>query len=332
MKTVSVNVMNLCVPCFNHCRYCLLSYNGHINGANYQRSQNYAERFYKWIQANRPDLSFLFGFGYSMEHPDLLRAIDFCKSIGSATGEFMQLNGMKLRTDTELKSLLSELKTHGIKLINLTFYGTECYHDTFSARSGDFRLMINTIRLANEVGIDVTADIPLTQENTCQIDSLLKQLEPLKIEKIRCFIPHIEGRGMLLGSIRFSEKDYLSLNDNVRSLINRNKFKTEREWLSIGFPTNEKRVLTVTLTADNISFFEEKSFEDTISYLEELDDNYYRVIPSANELAEIYGNKNGDKLYSAYDLYLNYQHMYKKDNKIEIYDVNDERHCFVRRF
>ena len=81
MKTVSVNVMNLCVPCENRCRYCLLSYDGKIGGVDFKRSQEYAKRFYEWIQNARPDLSFLFGFGYSMEHPGLLSAIDFCRSI-----------------------------------------------------------------------------------------------------------------------------------------------------------------------------------------------------------------------------------------------------------
>ena len=95
MKTVSINVMNLCIPCENRCRYCLLSYDGKVNGIDFARSKDYAQRFYEWLRENRPELSFLFGFGYSMEHPDLLDAVDFCQSIGSVTGEFLQFDGMK---------------------------------------------------------------------------------------------------------------------------------------------------------------------------------------------------------------------------------------------
>ena len=156
MKTVSVNVMNLCVPCENRCRYCLLSYDGKIGGVDFKRSQEYAKRFYEWIQNSRPDLSFLFGFGYSMEHPNLFEAIDFCQSLGSPTGEFLQMDGMKFRSEQELAELLSNLKSHGIKLVNLTFYGTEWYHDRFAARNGDFRLMMNTIKAANSVELNVT--------------------------------------------------------------------------------------------------------------------------------------------------------------------------------
>ncbi len=332
MKTTSINVMNLCVPCENRCRYCLLSYDGKLGGVDYKRSEMYAKRFYQWLNENRPDLSFLFGFGYSMEHPDLLGAIDFCQSIGSATGEFLQFDGMKFRTDEELEVLLQQLKDHGIKLIDLTFYGTESYHDRFAARIGDYRLMMRTLEMSNKIDLDVTVSIPITHENAEQMDALFGELEQYRTRRIACFVPHGEGRGRLLESVRFSTADYDSLSDNVRNRINPNRFKTESQWLRIGFPSLEKRVLTVTLTPQNMAFFESLSFADTIAYLERLDDDYYAAIPTVGELAKLYGDPNGDRYYSARDLYLTYQRRYIADNKIEIYDINDERQCFSRRF
>lgn len=332
VKTVSINVMNLCVPCENRCRYCLLSYDGKVSGVDYKHSERYAKRFYEWLLENRPDLSFLFGFGYSMEHPDLLRAIDFCQSIGSATGEFLQFDGMKFRTDSELETLLQQLRDHGIKLIDLTFYGTEAYHDCFAARRGDYQLMMRTLAVANRIGLDVTVSIPFTHENAQQMDALIAELEQYKTRRIVCFVPHSEGRGSLLDSVRFSASDYESISEAVRSRINTKRFKTEAQWLKCGFPPNEKRVLTVTLNQDNIAFFERQSFEETIAYLEKMDDDYYSAIPSVEKLARIYGNPNGDHYYSAWDLYLSYQRRYITDHSIEIYDINDERQCFSRRF
>ena len=247
MKTVSVNVMNLCVPCENRCRYCLLSYDGKIGGVDFKRSQEYAKRFYEWMQNSRPDLSFLFGFGYSMEHPNLFEAIDFCQSLGSPTGEFLQMDGMKFRSEQELAELLLNLKSHGIKLINLTFYGTEWYHDRFAARNGDYRLMMNTIKAANSVELDVTVGIPLTHENAGQIDSLLQELDRFKVEKIYCFVPHSEGRGKFMEAIRLTLDDYELLSQRVKMLFNRERFKTERQWVQTKtFPQSEQRVLTVT--------------------------------------------------------------------------------------
>lgn len=332
MKTVSINVMNLCVPCANRCRYCLLSYNGKESGVDYKRSERYAKRFYEWLQENRPELSFLFGFGYSMEHPSLLSAIEFCQSIGSATGEFLQFDGMKFRTDSELETLLRQLNNRGIKLIDLTFYGTKEYHDRFAARSGDYQLMIRTLAMANKIGLNVSVSIPVTHENADQIDALITQLNQHRIQRIACFIPHGEGRGRLLEPVRLSVEDCSKLSDNVRSRINWNRFKTEREWLRDGFSPVSRRVLTVTLTPENVDFFEGLSFEETIVYLEKLDDDYYSSIPTVEELAGIYGNPNGNHYYSARDLYLSYQRRYIADHKLDIYDINDERQCFSRRF
>ena len=332
MKTVSIYVMNLCVPCENRCRYCLLSYEGKASGVDYKRSENYAKRFYDWLRQNRPELSFLFGFGYSMEHPDLLNAIDFCRSIGSATGEFLQFDGMRFRTDEELELLLRQLKEHGIKLIDLTFYGTEAYHDRFAARSGDYRLMMRTLEMARQIELDVTVSIPINHENSDQIDALIADLNRYRTRRITCFIPHGEGRGRLLESVRFTSEDYNQLSDDVRGRINWNRFKTEGEWLRDGFPSVSKRMLAVTLTPENVDFFEALSFDETIAYLEKLDDNYYNAIPPVEELAKRYGDPNGTRYYSARDLYLRYQRQYIADQNVDIYDMNDERKCFSRRF
>lgn len=332
MKTVSINVMNLCVPCANRCRYCLLSYDGKTSGVDYTRSEAYSKRFYNWLKENRPEMSFLFGFGYSMEHPDLLNAIDFCRSIGSASGEFLQLDGMKMRSEGELEDLLSQLKAHGIKQINLTFYGTQKYHDRFAARTGDYRLLINTLAQANKVGLAVSVGIALSHENAGQIDALILELEQFITERIYCFVPHSEGRGILLEPVRFSKDDFENLPENVKCHINTSAFKTEREWLASELPVYEKRVLTVTLTQENVEFFEKLEFGDTIEWLEKLDDEYYAAIPSFSGLAARYGDPYGEKYYSARDLYLCYQRRYIEENGLEIYDVNDESHCFSRRF
>lgn len=333
MQTKSIYVMNLCVPCKNRCRYCLLSYNGKTNGVDYKRSEAYAKRFYDWIQEHRPELSFVFGFGYSMEHPNLLEAIDFLQKIGSPTGKMLQFDGMKFRTEEELYIFLTELKDHGIELIDLTFYGTKEYHDRFAARKGDFSYMMSILRVANEVGLPVEVGVAVSHENTEQLEVLITELETYQLERLFCFVPHAEGKGVSLNAVRFSKKDYDSLSDKVTQYLNTNRFKTEKEWLQIpeAFIT-DKRMVALTLTPENIEHFEGMKFEETISYLERLDDAYYHVIPDAEKLMNLYGDANGELFYSARDLYLNYQKRYIEEKKINIYDVNDESQCFSRRY
>lgn len=333
MQTKSVYVMNLCVPCENRCRYCLLSYNGKTNSVDYKRSETYAKRFYDWIQVHRPELSFVFGFGYSMEHPNLLDVIDFLQKIGSPTGRMLQFDGMRFRTEEELFVFLTALKEHGIELINLTFYGTEEYHDRFAARKGDFAYMISILRVANAVALPVEVGVAVSHENAEQLEILITELERYKLERLFCFVPHAEGKGASLNSVRFSQNDYDGLSDRVKKYLNTNRFKSEKEWLHIPEAFfADKRMVALTLTPENVEQFENMEFDKTISYLENLDEEYYRVIPNAEALMKWYGDTDSDLFYSARDLYLNYQRRYIEEYQIEIYDVNDECQCFSRRY
>ena len=116
MKTTSLNILNLCVRCYNHCKYCLLSWDGKCLGIDYARSVEYARNFYNWIKSTHPDINFVYYFGYSMDHPDLPEAIKFMQETNSPGGEFIQFDGMKMRTREELHELLGSIKELGIKL------------------------------------------------------------------------------------------------------------------------------------------------------------------------------------------------------------------------
>lgn len=333
MKTTSIYITNLCVPCNCHCRYCLLSWSNKTIGVDYDRSVEYAKRFYDWMKEHHPDMSLIFYYGYSMEHPHLLESIDFMKSIGSPSGEFLQFDGMKFRSEAEIEELLKGIIEHGIKLIDLTFYGTKEYHDCFAGRKGDFDFMMKVLKVANRVGLAVKVDIPLNQENVRQIDDLVDLFEAYKLEKLSVFVPHAEGRGKNLNSIRFRKEDFETLGDKSKAIFNSNVYRTESEWVkNKEFVVYENRALAISLTPDNIELFEQMDFQDAISYLEKLDEDYYNSIPSLQELVELYGDSENTEYYSQRDLYLKYQRRYIQEHKLEIYDVNDERQCFSRRY
>ena len=333
MQTTAIYIQNLCVPCGCHCRYCLLSWDGHLRGIDYERSAAYAKRFHDWLREHRPDLDFQFYFGYSMEHPRLPEAIDFLQSLGSVGGEFLQFDGMRMRTTEEIRALLAMLQDHGIRLIDLTFYGAREYHDRFAGRTGDFDYMISILRIANEIGLPVEIDIPLTHENAGQLDGLLEEFSAYSLHRLFCFIPHGEGRGRTLEPVRFTSRDYARLSDNAKAHLNGSRFKPEREWVAHGtFPPYEKRVVVLSLTPDNIDRIEAMPCEKVISWLEQMDEDYYQVIPSLEELVKLYGDPTGEKFYSERDLYLKYQRRYMEEHHLDVYDIHDERQCFSRRF
>ncbi len=333
MKTTSIGVQNLCVPCHNRCRYCLLSWDGKLPGVDYDRSAAYARRFHEWLRENRSDLSFQFYFGYSMEHPRLLEAIDFMQSLGSAGGRFLQLDGLAFRDEAQTAAFLGGLRAHGIQDINLTIYGTREYHDRFAGRRGDYDYLLTILRTASDIGLSASVGIPVTRENASQLPELIALLEQNRLSSLRCFIPHAEGRGASLDPVRLRGSDFDALLPAIQSRFNRKVFKTEAEWLSSDpLPIPEKRALTISLTPENVDFFQVLPFDETIAYLEKLDDDYYSVLPSIPELMERYGAPAGDGLYSFRDLCLHYQRRYVAEHGLRLYDVTDERGCFSRRY
>ena len=98
------------------------------------------------------------------------------------------------------------------------------------------------------------------------------------------------------------------------------------------FPAYQNRVLSLSLTPDNMDRLEAMSFEETIAQLEQMDDEYYRVVPSPEELVKRYGDPAGEAFYSERDLYLRYQRRYIAEHQLDVYDIHDERQHFSRRF
>jgi len=333
MKTTSIMLQTLCVPCSCHCRYCLLGWDGHLPGLDYGRSQDFARRFHQWLRENRPGLPFHFSFGFSMEHPRLLDAIDFLREIGSVGARYLHFDGMAFRESSALSALLQQLKARGVETLNFTFYGVSQAHDQFAGRSGDYAYLLQAMRLARETGLQVTAGIPLTQENAGQADALCGILEKTGAESIRLFVPHAEGRGILLDGIRFSLADHHRLSPASRQRFNRAVYKTEAEWLAEGLlKPPQSRTLLISLTPENIDAFEAMGFEALIRYVESLDDAYYDALPSPQELARLYGDRDHFAFYHQRDLLWHYQQRYIAAHRLTLHDVTNERLCGSRRF
>lgn len=332
MKTVSILLQTLCVPCGCRCRYCLLSWDGHCVGADYERSQDYARKFSHYIKEHRPEMDFHFTFGYSMEHPNLPEALDFLNEIGSVQGRFLQLDGMRLRSAAEADQLMEQLTAHGVKSVNFTFYGLQAYHDRFAARNGDFDHLLTIAKSAAAHGLETSAGIPLTVENADQAEQLITLLEQAGIPEISVFIPHEEGRGVHLAPIRFTLGDWEQLGPKARDKLNRKAFRPEGEWVSGTWPEEQHRALILSLAPENIGQFEAMDFAQVICYGESLDEQYYASLPSFAELCRLYGNPGGDAFYSKRDLFRHYQMHYIADHNLTLYDVTDERFCGSRRF
>lgn len=331
MKTVSLGIENLCVPCHAHCRYCLLSSCGDISGVDYERGKRLAARLFREAKEKRPDLYLFHYIGYCMDSEYLRDYIEFSREIDSPAADFLQLNGLKLRNEAETECLVLELIACGIKLIDLTFYGLREYHDRFAGRNGDFDYLMQILRLARQNGLNAQISIPVTKENLHQIDELLCQLERIHCGKIVLFLPHGKGRGRTLSHLRLEAKDLEYLSEKTAAKLS--NCRTESEWLADGiFESPTRRTLTLALTPEQMASFETMTLDDILDYLEDLDDRYYALIPSVEELAKCYGDRLGTRLFRRFrDLYLEWQQRYILEHDLNLLDMNDETHHFSVR-
>ena len=332
MRTTSVLIHSLCVPCYNHCRYCLLSWNGKVVGADWDRSVALAERFMDELRDQQPEIRSGFSFGYSMEHPDLKGAIRTLHRLGGPTADFLQCDGMKIRNDTECIELMGMLRDEGIKRLNFTLYGLSDYHDRFAGRKGDFELILRMMRAAKASRLPFSTGIPLTSENIHEVDRLVGVLQDHGSEKVFLTIPHEEGRGKLLRDVRLSMQGFLELSAETQKLLNATLYRTEGDWLRDPEPIRDtQRMVMIALRADNMDAYESRDVMSIVREIEALDESYYAAFPSFQELAKVYGDPDGEKLYRIRDLYHHYRTQYAQDHDIQVYDVTDERQSGSRR-
>lgn len=333
MQTTSVLIQSLCVPCCNRCRHCLLSANGTVEGADWDRSVRTAERYLNELRAQRPELETSFSFGYSMEHPKLREAIRTLRRLGSPTATFLQCDGMRMRSEAECRELVQMLRDEGIQALNFTVYGLPEYHDRFAGRPGDYALIERMMGAALEAGLPFTVGIPLTSENVYHADALAERMTAAGSSKISLFIPHEEGRGRLLEDVRLRLRELSSLSPAVRGLLNESIYRTEADWLKQPeLAETRSRHILISLRKDNIDDYERRGAVSVLEEIEALDERYYQAFPDFPELAALYGDPKGDRLYRVRDLFYHYRRLYAAEHPVDVPDVMDETRSGSRRF
>ena len=329
MKTTSFGIANYCVPCHAHCRYCLLDACGQKTGVGFHRGAEFARRVLRELDEKRPDLSAFNYIGYCMDTPDLPEYIRFCREHHSPTASFLQMNGFAFREERELQALMDGIRAAGVQLIDLTFYGTEAYHDRFAGRKGDFRFLLRMLAAANRAGLPVNLSVPLLRENLDQMPELLRQLNGFQAEKKLFFLPHSKGRGRSLLDQRITRQEFDRLPSEVRDAFSGIPHRTEAEWLASGdFPALAHRNLNLVLTPENIDACEQRSALEILASLEALDDHYLAQMPSPEELAARYGRPGNQQLFRFRDLLLRWQQQYLEETGNTLYDMHDETHSF----
>lgn len=329
METTTFWIANYCVPCHSFCRYCLLASCGKATGVDYKAGETLAGRIIREMKGARPDLSCGYYLGYCMDTTDLPEFLRFSREHQAPAAKFLQMNGFAFREDQELAELMENIREAGVELIDLTFYGTEEYHDRFAGRKGDFRFLLRMLEEACKAGLRVNVSIPLIRENLSQIPELYKLVTAYPLRRCACFLPHSKGRGRTIPDQRITKQEFEQLPEEIRNSFSRMKHRTEAEWIVSDEMTEPAdRGLTLVLTPDNIEKYSRMSGPEILAELEAMDDRYLQEMPSVQELARMYGDPQNQQLFRIRDLALIWQQRYIAETGNRIYDMHDETHSF----
>ena len=333
VKTVSIGVQNLAAPCHCACRYCLLhSAKTAPDGVDYFRGKRIAERLAGWARETGFAPLPYYYVPYCADYPELTDTIAFNRSVGFAGARFLQCNGIAMRDAAQTEEFLRRIKDAGVTDLDTTFFGDEAFHDRFAARAGDWRFMLRLAETAGRLRLTVSPSVVLLRDNLTMLPALFGTLAQVTDPAhIHSFLPDYRGRGHLVENSRLTRTDCENLPENVKRTFRADRYKTEREWLQSPLPEYTKRALVITLRRDNIEMLERMTCAEMIQYVERLDDAYYAAVPGINELAAQYGNPENGRLYRPRDLFWMWQRRYIRENRLNLYDVTDERYCCTVR-
>lgn len=333
MQTKTLMLGTLNTPCACRCRYCLLSWEGTCPGAEYPQAEAVAERIYGWLGEHRPEIGLQFYYGFSMDSPYLLRHIAFARRTGAPAGRFLQMDGLKVRTESQAEDFFGALKQAGIELVDFTFYGTEAYHDRFAGRTGDFAYMLRLARTAHRQGIQVEMGVSATRENLDQLEELTALLEAEKPEKLFLFLPHELGKGVCLQGARLTAEEVAAMPQRVRGYLNMNRLKIPVAWKAVSGDIHpQRRVLNLMVTRDNVQTLLKKPVEEILSELEARDDAYHGAMPDFAALCALYAEEADRRLFRQDDLQRLYETRYGAEHGLHLPDIHNQRENFSLRY
>jgi hypothetical protein len=327
MNNKGLSIYNLNVACSCACKYCLLRSCKKTIGIDYKKGKEIAVSFDKWRKTKSlNDFELSYTIGYCADYEQLYDNILLNKKFHFPGWSFLQINGIRIKNDSELDKYFRRINEAGITNIDTTFYGLSDFHDGFASRKGDFEYLLKIIEYANEYNINVQPSIPIFEENKKQIGELIDLLyKHLENKKLTMFLPDYRGYGIRLEDVRLNKSSYEKLPDDIKGIINISRYKSEKEWLEENkWSKLPNRKLNLSLTPDTIKTINKMPCDEVIKYLIDIDEKYYSTVPEICDLAKIYGNKENEKLYRERDLRWKWQKQYINDNKINIQDITDE--------
>jgi len=246
-------------------------------------------------------------FDGSLPNDQLVDYISFKNAYDLPGKDYMSLNGLPLYSQEELRNLLSILSQTGIRVVNLSFFGIENIHDKFARRFGDFDYLLTIARIITEYGLLRSESIFLRKPTLKILPELVRMLDniPGLAERHFSFFDY-RGLAVKLDDERPEYTDITALPDNILENINFNTYRPEAEWyrriMSNELPMKTLRVHSIVVNNRNANYLEREPCDKILASLQKREEQRRIIEPSLISLANIYGDKEGYKMYALRDL------------------------------
>ncbi|UJB66738.1 hypothetical protein YS110_19185 [Acidovorax sp. YS12] len=291
-------------PCAHICRYCCIG--DRTPKFPFARWLSFVGRFIDWGKAHGPEGISLDGGFLPSYNFDITTFIEFDAWYQRTHGskmKWIQLGGLPLMEEWQMRHWLTERQAVGAENVHASFVGHGAVHDRWNGRRGDFDFLMRTLRTARELGFTNSIALFLTKSSLPLMEELLEKLDALpptcEERHVRPF--YYQGHGAHRESEYITEEDRERLPRCVTDLIGEYwNLRSEREWIEV--IRSEKPVPTdiglhLVLTPQNIDRLEATACGDIFADLEARARATLSTLPSLHELADIYGDRNGTKIF-----------------------------------
>lgn len=312
MKYSILGIASTTARCANYCRYCLVGSKDYQN-VPFAKIKELTLKLHQWAgrkpAADRLRLSvgMLYTYNISLRKLDelirLRQTVEHCKR----EENLLLLNGIHFVADDDWENWLREREQIGITTVGVSLSANQEIHDRWSGRKGEFRFLLEGMRIAGAQGLKRNEKLFLSRSTLPHLETLMDVLDKIPGHAHRDLsLFTYSGWARKMEEERISRSEYDGLSPRFRqyTLIDGGeKWKSEGEWIGYvqaGHSTAPREgFLRLDVREDNIDRLLETSCDDIVDDLTKRTDAAYAVAPSIDYLAATYGDRDNARMYGS---------------------------------
>lgn len=219
----------------------------------------------------------------------------------------MTLGGLPWRDDEGIREWLTERQQFGLTNVHASLAGTNAVHDHWNGQTGNYDLLMRTLRVGNALGMSIATRMFITKSTVPLLEELNEDIDrfPSHPRDVRYALPFFyAGWGAKLKSERIDEATRDGFPKWFEPLMKRSSsegsWRSEREWIAHIEAKPAPRIetkLIINVSDANVERLESMSCDEIVAEYEARTLAAYAAMPSLQELCERYGNRNGTNIY-----------------------------------